>query len=337
MAFAVPSVFSSWHLSRSMALLAVIIAVVSLAPGEAFLSSTKPMIRGMIHPTSTCSHTPILRPQQYGSVPWTGRGKMWTLTSMCAESESEEAIFPTLKSKLQKTSLFFVGMDGCKKETIAKELAGKLGYKFMDTNSIIAELLEAPIEKAFSIINEDDFVKVERAVLDQVQAYYAAVVSTGSCTPLDAENWAKFRTGIVVYVRAEAKDLQEEGLQAPLPSEAAAMLNLDDAERRELLLAQRTSFYEQADVVFPLPVDAPAQDMAEAIAREVVRFIEENPAPKDARLSEAHAQALSRIMDLGEQDSDSGVETQPATSVPQDQIQALEKMLDTGADEDKSK
>jgi shikimate kinase len=46
--------------------------------------------------------------------------------------------------------------------------AVKLGYKFIDTNAIISELLEAPIAKAFTIINEDDFVKVERAVLDQV-------------------------------------------------------------------------------------------------------------------------------------------------------------------------
>eukprot|EP00288_Rhodomonas_lens_P008591 CAMPEP_0177725600 /NCGR_PEP_ID=MMETSP0484_2-20121128/19334_1 /TAXON_ID=354590 /ORGANISM="Rhodomonas lens, Strain RHODO" /LENGTH=253 /DNA_ID=CAMNT_0019238117 /DNA_START=233 /DNA_END=994 /DNA_ORIENTATION=- len=249
--------------------------------------------------------------------------------------DDEAAMISTLKSRLQKSSLFFVGMDGCKKEKIAEKLAGKLGYKFIDTNAIISELLEAPIDKAFAIINEDDFVKVERAVLDQVQAYYAAVVSTGSCTALDAENWAKFRTGIVVYVQAESKDIANEGLQAALPSEAAAMLNLKDEEKRELLLAQRASYYEQADVIFSLPAGLELEEVVTAVAKQVSEFIEENPAPEKATLSEAHAQALSRIMDVGDKESE--IETSPATTVPQDQLLALERMLEEGDEEKKSK
>jgi shikimate kinase len=47
-------------------------------------------------------------------------------------------------------------------------------------------------------LGEDEFRKVETAVLDQVQAYYGTVVSTGSMAPVYPENWSKFRTGAPV-------------------------------------------------------------------------------------------------------------------------------------------
>ena len=44
-------------------------------------------------------------------------------------------------------------------------------------------------------LGEEEFRKIETAVLDQVQAYYGTVVSTGSMAPVYPENWSKFRTG----------------------------------------------------------------------------------------------------------------------------------------------
>ena len=60
-------------------------------------------------------------------------------------------------------------MDGSSKEVVGQELAKKLGYKYFNTNEIISELLKVPIDKAFEQLGEDEFLKVERAVLDQVR------------------------------------------------------------------------------------------------------------------------------------------------------------------------
>ena len=46
-------------------------------------------------------------------------------------------------------------------------------------------------------LGEEEFNKIETAVLDQVQAYYGTVVSTGSIAPVFPNNWSKFRTGLV--------------------------------------------------------------------------------------------------------------------------------------------
>jgi shikimate kinase len=46
-------------------------------------------------------------------------------------------------------------------------------------------------------LGEEEFNKIETAVLDQVHAYYGTVVSTGSIAPVFPNNWSKFRTGLV--------------------------------------------------------------------------------------------------------------------------------------------
>ena len=50
---------------------------------------------------------------------------------------------------------------------------------------------------AMTTLGEEEFNKIETAVLDQVQAYYGTVVSTGSIAPVFPNNWSKFRTGLV--------------------------------------------------------------------------------------------------------------------------------------------
>eukprot|EP00960_Hanusia_phi_P045460 757258-Hanusia_phi.AAC.1 len=132
-------------------------------------------------------------------------------------------------------------MDGSSKESVGEELAKKLGYKYFSTNGIISELLKMPIEKAFDQLGEEEFLKIERAVLDQLQAYYGAVISTGSCAALQSENWAKFRT-------VKAETLENVGLQKPLKSEEAVFLDKDEGGLLDALMSQRSSFYEQVDI-----------------------------------------------------------------------------------------
>jgi shikimate kinase len=166
-----------------------------------------------------------------------------------ADDEDAPAdVFFSLKQRLQKANVWLVGMDGSDKAVIGKELAKKLGYKFMDTNEIIASLLKSPIETAMATLGEEEFRKVETAVLDQVQAYYGTVVSTGSIAPVYPENWSKFRTGLVAYCKVPPEGLKNEGLQDVLSAEAPLLAGMPDDSRMELLLAQREIKYSQADV-----------------------------------------------------------------------------------------
>lgn len=65
--------------------------------------------------------------------------------------------------------MFFVGMMGTGKSTIARGLADVMGrYIFLDTDSIIEELLGASVGEVFETDGEEAFRSVESQVLDQV-------------------------------------------------------------------------------------------------------------------------------------------------------------------------
>lgn len=69
----------------------------------------------------------------------------------------------------QGTNVFFVGMMGTGKSTIARALADVMGrYIFLDTDSIIEELLGASVGEVFATDGEEAFRSVESQVLDQV-------------------------------------------------------------------------------------------------------------------------------------------------------------------------
>lgn len=65
--------------------------------------------------------------------------------------------------------MFFVGMMGTGKSTVARALADVMGrYIFLDTDTIIEELLGASVGEVFATDGEEAFRSVESQVLDQV-------------------------------------------------------------------------------------------------------------------------------------------------------------------------
>jgi hypothetical protein len=88
--------------------------------------------------------------------------------SMQSEGPNSPELYQDLKVRLKSSNIWLVGMDGSRKELVGDILARKLGYRFIDTNVIMEQLAKVPIGSALSTLGEESFVKVERAVLDQV-------------------------------------------------------------------------------------------------------------------------------------------------------------------------
>jgi len=271
-----------------------------------------------------------------GGCPALGRRAALSLYCQADESAGEEeredaevAVF-RLKKNLAKSNVWLIGMDGCGKDAIGKDLARVLGYRFLDTNQIIGDLAKQPVDDALvDSMGQNEWMELEKGVLDQVQAYLSTIVATGSLAPLERENWAKFRTGIVAYLSSDGSKLAESGVQGPVESETAAMLpGLSNRERLGLLLAQRESLYTQADIVIEVG-GLPLNEATAKLVSSLNTLIADSPAPKEPKLSEAHAQALARI--LQEEEKEEEKDKRPGgADVAREDIEKLYKMMDGG-------
>jgi shikimate kinase len=102
-----------------------------------------------------------------------------------------------------------VGMPGCGKSTIGRQLARMRELLFVDVDHEIEHRLGCAIREFFDREGEDAFRDIEQDVLaDVLKASNAAVVATGGGAVLRAENRAALRrSSTVVYLRAMPDDL----------------------------------------------------------------------------------------------------------------------------------
>ncbi|AKJ27651.1 shikimate kinase [Caldimonas brevitalea] len=72
-----------------------------------------------------------------------------------------------------------VGMPGSGKSTVGRQLARRLGARFIDTDAVIEERIGEPIRSFFDRHGEAAFRDIEAAVLDESSQMPGAVLSTG--------------------------------------------------------------------------------------------------------------------------------------------------------------
>ena len=109
-------------------------------------------------------------------------------------------------SPAQGTNVYFVGMMGTGKSAVARALADVMGrYIFLDTDSIIEELLGASVSEVFATDGEEAFRSVESQVLDQVHSYVKTCVATGGGIVTQKKNWGRLHSGMVVWLDMEVR------------------------------------------------------------------------------------------------------------------------------------
>lgn len=147
--------------------------------------------------------------------------------------------------------VFLVGYMGSGKSTVGKKIAGKLGYKFVDMDAVIADLAGETIPEIFRNKGEDAFRQLERSVLQSMCNHSNTVVSTGGGAPCFFDNMKLMnQAGITVYLNMQVQSLadrlqkskQERPLLPPMPAE-----ELESYISRHL--AERIYYYNQARLV----------------------------------------------------------------------------------------
>ena len=139
-----------------------------LTPSAAFYA---PLYQPILHPFRTVSLSAKLI-SNFGTLSASPRSNVFAASSkgwkMQSGQEAVPDLYKELKLRLKNSNVWLLGMDGCQKDLVGDFLARKLEYRFIDTNSIIEQLVKVPIGSALQSLGEESFVKVERAVLDQV-------------------------------------------------------------------------------------------------------------------------------------------------------------------------
>ena len=145
-------------------------------------------------------------------------------------------------------NIYLVGMMGAGKTTIGRQLARRLGLRFVDSDHEIEARTGVHIPLIFEIEGEAGFRKRETQVLAELTAERGLVLATGGGAVLAAENRARLAgNGLVVYLSVVPELLWERlRLDKKRP-----LLRVADplAKLIELHLQRDPLYREVADIV----------------------------------------------------------------------------------------
>jgi shikimate kinase/3-dehydroquinate synthase len=143
----------------------------------------------------------------------------------------------------KNNNIFLVGLMGSGKTTIGRQLAKRLGKRFVDSDHEIEARTGASIPLIFDIEGEASFRRREADVIRDLSSQRGIVLATGGGAVLDAGTRARLaERGTVIYLRAHVNSI----LQRVAHDKNRPLLRTPDPRRTlELLTAQREPLYRE--------------------------------------------------------------------------------------------
>lgn len=146
---------------------------------------------------------------------------LWMLVAQAKESaewftgsEIPDSIIEPIYNRLYTNmkNIILIGMPGCGKSTIGKQLADKLGRNFVDSDEIIAEKSMSSIPEIFAKYGESGFRERETQVLRALGKSSGLVIATGGGCVTRAENYIPLhQNGTIYYIERDISLLAREG------------------------------------------------------------------------------------------------------------------------------
>jgi len=165
-------------------------------------------------------------------------------------------------------NIYLVGLMGAGKTTVGRQLARRLGRRFVDSDDEIEASTGVRIPIIFEIEGEAGFRKREAEVLAALTQEAGLVLATGGGAVLDPCNRANLaKSGMVIYLCAQPKQLWERTRHSrhrPLLQVADPLAKLQE------LYAQRDPLYREiADIVIETGSGS-SQHLVKQLEREVL-------------------------------------------------------------------
>jgi len=171
----------------------------------------------------------------------------------------------------QITNLIITGFSGTGKSLVAKEVARRLNWAFLDTDDEIVKQTGKPIAEIFRQDGEARFRELERETIRKACQRGQAVIAIGGGAIVDPQNYELLtKTGLIVCLEAKPETIYErlfcEAACSP-ETEVRPLLTTDNPlERIRQLKASRQPYYAKADWTIHTD-DLSISEVAEEVVR----------------------------------------------------------------------
>ena len=136
---------------------------------------------------------------------------------------------------------------GCGKSTVGRQVAGELGFEFVDADTLIEQRVGISITEIFSTEGEAAFRKMERVIIDELSERKKLVIATGGGAIVDPKNLTSLKKhALVICLWANAETIHK---RTKHQSHRPLLQQADPLSTIRKMLAEREPYYKQADVI----------------------------------------------------------------------------------------
>lgn len=165
-------------------------------------------------------------------------------------------------------NLALVGFMGSGKSTVGRHVARDLGFRFVDTDSLIEERAGISIAEMFAVEGEEAFRQLERETLLKLAKEERLVIATGGGAIMNPEIFASLKShALVICLWVNAESVHE---RTKHQTHRPLLQGEDPLGAIRAMLAEREPVYKQADVI----VNTELRPQREVTAQVLLQFKE---------------------------------------------------------------
>ncbi len=167
--------------------------------------------------------------------------------------------------------IFLIGYRGSGKTSVARLLGERLGWQWLDADSVLESRHGKSIRQIFAEEGEAGFRDKEAALLEELSRLEKYVIATGGGVVLRPANRDKLRPGLVVWLTADAATLWQRINGDSTTAARRPNLTVGGLAEVEELLRQREPHYRACAGVIVDTVGRAPEAIVEEIWRQMTK------------------------------------------------------------------